>query len=80
MLFVACGDGHITTLKVAGDSLTVAQTIETTRGARTMALDPVTHRIYTAAPAFQPAAPGAPAGTRPTAVPDSFRVLIFEMK
>ena len=80
MLFVACGDGHITTLKVAGDKLTVAQTIETTRGARTMALDPVTHRIYTAAPAYQPAAPGAPSGTRPTAVPDSFRVLIFEMK
>jgi hypothetical protein len=65
MAFVSCSDGHITALKVSGDTLTVAQTIETTRGARTMALDPVSHRIYTAAP---------------TAAPDSFRVLIFEMK
>jgi DNA-binding beta-propeller fold protein YncE len=79
-VFVACGDGHITALTVSGDTLTVAQTIETTRGARTMALDPATHRIYTAAPAYQPPDPGAPAGTRPTAVPDSFRVLIFERK
>jgi len=80
MVFAACGDGHITALTVSGDTLTVAQTIDTTRGARTMALDPATHRIYTAAPTFQPPDRGAPAGTRPTAVPDSFRVLIFERK
>jgi DNA-binding beta-propeller fold protein YncE len=80
MVFASCADGHITALTVSGDTLTVAQTIETGWGARTMAIDPVTHRIYTAAPAYQPADPGAPAGTRPTAVPDSFRVLIFERK
>jgi DNA-binding beta-propeller fold protein YncE len=79
MVFVSCADGHITALKVNGDSMTVAQTIETSRAARTMAIDPATHRIYTAAPVFQ-SEPGAAAGTRPTAVPDSFRVLYFDMK
>src|SRR5581483_11468872 len=49
MAFSPCGDGHITAVKVAGDTLTVVQTIETVRGARTMAIDPATHAIYTAA-------------------------------
>lgn len=80
MLFASCADGHITALTVSGDTLTVVQTIETSRAARTMAIDAATHRLYTAAPAYQAPDPGAPAGTRPTPVPDSFRVLIFERK
>ena len=75
--FASCGDGSITAVKVSGDTLTVTQTIQTARGARTMALDPVTHRIYTAAPDFQPP---ADAKARPTAVPDSFHVLVFGVK
>src|SRR6058998_2888655 len=38
MAFSSCSDGHITAVKVDGDTLTVVQTIETTRGARTMAI------------------------------------------
>jgi DNA-binding beta-propeller fold protein YncE len=84
--FSSCGDGHITAVKVDGDKLTVVQTIPTTRGARTMALDPTTHKIYTAAQNFQPADANAPppaAGARgrgPAPVPDSFHVLIFNLK
>jgi YVTN family beta-propeller protein len=89
MAFSSCSDGHITAVKVDGpDKLTVAQTIETTRGARTMALDPATHRLYTAALKYPPVDPNAPAtppagGGRargPAAIPDSFHVLVFGMK
>jgi YVTN family beta-propeller protein len=86
MVFASCSDGHITAMKVDGDKLTVAQTIATTRGARTMALDPSTHRIYTAAQNFQAPDPNAPppaAGARgrgPAPVPDSFHVLIYQLK
>jgi len=84
--FSSCGDGNITAVKVDGDKLTVVQTIPTTRGARTMALDPATHKIYTAAQNFQPPDPNAPppaAGARgrgPAPIPDSFRVLIYNLK
>ena len=88
MVFAACGDGNITAMRVDGDTLTVVQTIATARGARTMTLDPVTHKIYTVAQSFQapdpnappPAAPPAGRGRGPAPVPDSFHVLVFAPK
>jgi DNA-binding beta-propeller fold protein YncE len=85
MVFASCGDGHITVMKAAGDTLTVVQTIQTARGARTMALDPATHTIYTAAQNFGAVDPNAPPpavgrGRGPAPVPDSFHVLVFAMK
>ncbi len=74
--FVSCADGHITVISVSGDSLTVTDTINTARGARTMAVDPATHRLYTAAADYLPADPATP-NARPTAKPDTFRVLVF---
>ena len=82
----SCSDGNITAVKVDGDKLTVVQTIPTSRGARAMTLDPATHKIDTAAQNFQPPDPNAPppaAGARgrgPAPVPDSFRVLIYNLK
>jgi DNA-binding beta-propeller fold protein YncE len=76
MAFVSCSDGHITAVNVSGDALSVAQTIDTARGARTMALDAMTHRLYTAAVNYAPANPAAP-NARPAAVPDSFHVMVF---
>lgn len=71
----SCSDGHIAVIKIGpGDTMTLAQTIETKRGARTMALDPATHKIYTAAQDLLPAPPG---GGRAQGVPDSFRVLVY---
>jgi YVTN family beta-propeller protein len=55
-----------------------AATVPTQPKARTLALDPVTHRIYLATAAFGPApAPtaGAP-NPRPPMLPDSFEVLV----
>jgi hypothetical protein len=75
MSMSACSDGHISIIKIGpGDTMTVTQTLETKRGARTMALDPVTRKIYTAAQEFQPAPAG---GGRAQGVPDSLRVLVY---
>ena len=73
-------------MKVDGDALSVAQTIPTTRGARTMTLDPSTHKIYTVAQNFQPPDPNAPPpasgarGRGPAPIADSFHVLIYALK
>jgi YVTN family beta-propeller protein len=58
--------------------LKIVQTIKTVRGARTMALDPVTHTIYLAATDYEPQAPGSK--DRPKAVTGTFRVLTYQMK
>ncbi len=83
LAFASCGDGTLTIAKEeALDKLTAVQTLTTERGARTMALDPATHRIYTctAQIAPEPASPSPPAGERrrPNYVPGTFHLLIYE--
>ena len=93
LVFSSCGGGAgaITVMHVDGPSaLKVVETISTTRGARTMALDAATHRIYVAGQKYAPVDPNAPppppppAGARgrggPPAVPDSFHVLVLGRK
>jgi DNA-binding beta-propeller fold protein YncE len=57
--------------------LKVVQTLKTKQGARTMALDPLTHTIYLAVTDYEP----RPAGSkeRPKAVAGTFRVLVYQM-
>src|SRR6266403_1072557 len=80
LAFASCGDGTTTIAKEeALDKLTVVQTLTTERGARTMALDPKSHRIYLASAQFQPPpspSPGAPPG-RPTVVPNTLKLLVY---
>jgi YVTN family beta-propeller protein len=53
------------------------QTIQTERGARTLAADPVLHELFTATADFRPDVPQTgQAPHRPEAIPGSFRVLI----
>jgi hypothetical protein len=59
------------------DKLVVVQTLKTERGARTMALDPSTHRIYVAAARYEPPAAGAPPNARPQIVPNSMHLLVY---
>jgi DNA-binding beta-propeller fold protein YncE len=82
LVFASCGgDGTVTIAREdSPDKLTIVQVLQTARGARTMTLDPKTHRIYLAAADYE--APGAPPGagqkpTRPKIVPNSFRVLVY---
>jgi len=85
LVFSACRDGHIAVMKEEGNkALTAVETINTVIGARTMALDVATHRVYTASSKFPPADPNAPPpagrGRGPAPIPDSFHVLVFGMK
>ena len=74
LAFASCGDGTVTIAKAAGDQLVVVQTLATERSARTMALDPVTHKIYLAAAKFEAPTAGERRGKM---VPDSFKILVY---
>jgi streptogramin lyase len=68
LAFVSAGkSGIVTIARVEADKLTVVQTLATEKGARTMAVDLKTHRIYL-----------ANAKSRTDA--DSFKVLVYELK
>jgi YVTN family beta-propeller protein len=80
LVFASCGDGTTTIAKEESpDKLTVMQTLNTERGARTIALDPKTHRIYLPTAKFGPApspSPGASPMRQPIA-PNTFKVLVY---
>ncbi len=65
----------------APDKYSIAQNLDTARGARTMALDPQTHRVFLVTAEFGPA-PAATADNprpRPAIVPGSFKLLVAEL-
>jgi YVTN family beta-propeller protein len=79
LAFSSNGEGTLSVVhEDSADGYTVVQTLPTQRGARTMALDEATGKVYLVTADFGP----APAATaeqphpRPTLVPDSFVVLV----
>ena len=71
-------DGTLTLIKEdSPDKFHVAATVPTQRGARTMAIDPKTHRIFLATARFAAPAAGAPPARRPAMEPNSFMILVF---
>jgi YVTN family beta-propeller protein len=80
LAFASCGDGSTTIAREeAPDKLTVLQTLKTERGARTMALDPETHRIYLPTAQFQPPPSPSPSSSpgRPSVVPNTLKLLVY---
>jgi len=80
LVFASCGEGTTTIAKeTSPDKLTVVQTLKTERGARTMALDPKTHRIYLPTAQFQPPPSPSPGQSpaRPTIVPNTLKLLVY---
>jgi len=78
--FASCGDGTTTIAKEEmPDKLAVVQVLKTQRGARTMALDPKTHRIYLPTAQFAPAPSPSPGASpaRPSIVPDTLKLLVY---
>lgn len=71
-------DGTLTVVKENGASdYRVAQTVTTARGARTMALDSATHRIYLVTADFEPQSDtDAKTRTRPSMKPGTFKLLV----
>src|SRR5450432_1552393 len=80
LVFASCGEGVTTIAKEdTPEKLEVVQILKTEPRARTMALDPRTHRIYLPAAQFQPApspSPGVSPG-RPTVVPNTLKLLVY---
>ena len=79
LAFASCGEGVLTVVhEDSADKFSVAETVPTERGARTMALDPIRHQIFLVTAKFGPA-PAATADQprpRPAILPDSFVVLV----
>jgi DNA-binding beta-propeller fold protein YncE len=74
--FASCGDGTTTIAREDGDQLTVVQTLKTERGARTMTIDPATHKIYLASAKFAAPVEGQRRGK---IIPGTFKILIYGM-
>lgn len=84
LAFASCGDGTTTIAhEDTPDQLTVVQTLKTERGARTMALDPVTHNIYLATAEVDTSTNTPPANggqrRRMRFAPGTFKVLVYGM-
>jgi YVTN family beta-propeller protein len=80
LAFASCGDGTTTIAKEeTPQKLTVVQTLKTERGARTMALDPKTDRIYLPTAQFQPPPSPVPGASpaRPMIVPNTLKLLVY---
>jgi DNA-binding beta-propeller fold protein YncE len=77
LAFSSCGDGTTTIARETGDKLTVAQVLTTQRGARTMALDPQTHRIYLATASYE--AQSDDQSGRPRMIPNTLKILVYSM-
>lgn len=76
--FSSCSTGTVTIAhEDSPGKLTVVQTLETAIGARTMALDPATHRIYLAAAKYAPPAADAAPNARPVMVAGSMHLKIY---
>jgi hypothetical protein len=75
LAFASCGEGVTVVAKEKSpNELSVAQQLQTQLGARTIALDPQTHRIYLPTAEFGPAA--SPGG-RPSIVPNTLKLLVY---
>jgi YVTN family beta-propeller protein len=78
LAFSSNGDGTLTIVKEAGGKYEVVENAPTQRGARTMAIDPKSHKVYLPTAQFGP----APTPTaqqprpRPVAIPDSFTLVV----
>ena len=71
-------DGTVTVVhEDSPDKFTVVQTLKTEVSARTMAVDPVSHKIYLPAASFEAPVPGATG--RPKMIAGSFKVLVYEL-
>ena len=79
LAFASCGEGVLTVVKEdSANSFSVADTVPTERGARTMELDPKTHEVFLVTAKFgpPPAATAEQPRPRPSILPDSFEVLV----
>jgi hypothetical protein len=80
--FASAGEGKLTVVGAEKDTWKVVQEIATARGARTMVVDPKSHRIYLSAAEYGPQPDSIPGQRRARApvLPGSFKVLVVESR
>ncbi|MGC4014794.1 MAG: YncE family protein [Luteolibacter sp.] len=79
LAFSSNGSGTLTVVAEAGTGYKVAATLPTEPGARTITLDPESHRLYSPTARFGPVPAATPQQPhpRPSAQPGSFHVLVI---
>ncbi len=78
--FASCGDGTITIAhEDSPTQFSLVETLQTQRGARTMAIDYATHVVYTVTADFGPTPEKTAENPRPrpTIIPDTFTLLVY---
>jgi DNA-binding beta-propeller fold protein YncE len=83
LIFSSNGEGTLTVIRQdTPDKYSVAQTVETSRGARTLTIDPTRHEVFvtTAEFAAEPKTAKDKPAHRPTPLPGTFMVLQFAEK
>ncbi|ABF39317.1 conserved hypothetical protein [Candidatus Koribacter versatilis Ellin345] len=72
--FASNGEGTLTVVGKKADKWDVIENVPTQKSARTMTLDPKTHKVFTVAAEFNPPAPGERRGT---VKPGSFKLIVL---
>ncbi|WP_260704744.1 YncE family protein [Edaphobacter flagellatus] len=80
LAFSSNGEGTLTVVSAGKPGFPTTQALKTARGARTMALDAVTGRVYLVTAQFGPAPAATPSAPRPrpSILPDTFEVIVVE--
>lgn len=80
LAFASCGEGVVTVIREdSPDKFSVAETVPTQKGARTLALDSKTHEVFLVTAKFGPTPPATPENPHPhNILPDSFVVLVLD--
>ena len=74
-VFASTGDGMLSVaVETAPGTFAIVQTVKTALGARTMGVDPTTHRIYLPTAEYEAPKPGS--SGRPTVKPGTFMILV----
>ena len=79
LAFTTSGDGILSVVDASGSSYPTIQSLPTQKGARTMAYDPTTDRVYTVTAEFgpRPAPTASEPRPRPPVTPGSFVVIVI---
>ena len=76
VVYSANGDGTLTVIKeLSANNFMVAENVPTKLGARTIAVDQITHKVYLPSALFQPASKDS---FRPKIIPGTFKILVVE--
>src|SRR5262249_24682643 len=78
--FASCREATTIAHEDSPDKITVVQTLKTSTGARAMALDPITHKIYLPTAQFEAQEQKSDgARNRPRIISGTFKILVYGM-